>query len=84
MRLGRVHFEHFADTDLENIHSECRALARDARQAGCYGLSNLLKAFETEVVLELNLRDKEAKRLRVAQLAIVDEADGAPRTDAAS
>lgn len=56
MKLGAVHFSHLDNEDLEAIYGAGRALSRDARVCGAYGLSNLLKAFVTEVVIELNRR----------------------------
>ncbi len=73
MRLGEVHFDHYGDETLEDMYSAMRALARDVRRCGAYGLSNLMKKFETELVLELSVRDRNSvSALTPEQMNLLD------------
>jgi len=72
MRLGRVDLLPFSDDHLESMFQQGRTWQRDLRIAGCYGLANLMKAFTTEVALELNLRDMARDRAERNQLTLAD------------
>jgi len=70
MKLGRVHFEHFDEEDIEAVYSTARALERDCRGMGCYGLSNLLRKLVTEIVVELSVREVDRARMTDDQLRL--------------